>query len=159
MGVGMDKFKGLMTSLSCEYATPQWLFDKLDEEFKFDIDVCATKENSKCRIFFSKKEDALKSSWWDYICWMNPPYGREIVEWVKKAYEVSLSGNIVVCLLPARTDTKWWHDYVMKAHEIRFIKGRLKFGDAKNSAPFPSCIVIFKHDNWLAKETGGELTL
>ena len=80
---------------------------------------------------------------WVGRCWMNPPYGRGIGKWVQKAYEESLKGTLVVCLLPSRTDTKWWHDYVMKAKEICFIKGRLKFGGAKNSAPFPSCVVIF----------------
>ena len=143
---GMKKFKGLMTSLSCEWATPQWLFDKLNEEFSFTVDVCAKFENAKVGVFFSKEVDGLKEDWNIYpvnICWMNPPYGREIVKWVEKAYNESLKGTTVVCLLPARPDTRWWHDYVMKAKEIRFIKGRLKFGGAKNSAPFPSCVVVF----------------
>jgi len=141
----MKKFKGLMTSLTCEYATPQWLYDELNKEFNFLLDVCANKDNAKCYKFYTEKDDALNQSWVK-PCWMNPPYGREIRKWVKKAWEESwyvCSGGRVVCLLPARTDTKWWHDYVMKADEIRFIKGRLKFNDSKNSAPFPSCIVIF----------------
>lgn len=136
-----------MTSLSCEYSTPQWLFDELDKEFNFNLDVCATKENTKCDDWFSKKEDSLDISWLGHICWMNPPYGREISKWIEKAYNESLKGVTVVCLLPARTDTRYWHNYIMKAHEIRFIKGRLKFNDSKNSAPFPSCIVIFKGQN------------
>ena len=134
-----------MTSLSCEWSTPQWIFDKLHEEFAFTLDVCATKENAKCEFYFTKDNlgGGLFEDWVGVACWMNPPYGREIVKWVKKAYEESLKGATVICLLPARPDTRWWHDYVMKAKEIRFIKGRLKFGGAKNSAPFPSCVVIF----------------
>ena len=136
-----------MTSLSCEWATPQWLFDELDKEFRFDLDVCATAENAKTSFFLNKQSDALESEDWYRHCaksiWMNPPYGRGISEWIKRAYLTSLKGTTVVCLLPARPDTRWWHDYVMKAKEIRFIKGRLKFGGAKNSAPFPSCVVVF----------------
>lgn len=137
----MKKFKGLMTSLSCEWSTPQWLFDELDKEFKFTLDVCATPVNAKCKGYIS--DDSLSVGWRNDICWMNPPYGREIVKWVKKAYMESLEGGTVVCLLPSRTDTRWWHNYVMNAKEIRFIKGRLKFNGSKNSAPFPSCVVIF----------------
>jgi phage N-6-adenine-methyltransferase len=124
------------------WSTPQYLFDELDTEFHFTTDVCANASNAKCKHFYSVEEDGLKQTW-SGICWMNPPYGKTIGEWVKKAYESSLSGATVVCLLPARTDTRWWHDYCMKG-EIRFIKGRLKFGTATNSAPFPSAIVIFK---------------
>lgn len=124
------------------WETPQHVFNELNKEFQFDIDVCAVKENAKCAVFFSPEIDGLKQEW-KGTCWMNPPYGRQIHLWVKKAYESSLKDGVtVVCLLPARTDTKWWHDYCMKG-EIRFIKGRLKFGDGKNSAPFPSAIVIF----------------
>ena len=124
------------------WETPQHVFDELNQEFRFDIDVCATKENAKCATFFSPEMDGLKQEW-EGTCWMNPPYGRAIGDWVKKAYESSLKNGVtVVCLLPARTDTKWWHDYCMKG-EIRFIKGRLKFEGGKNSAPFPSAIVIF----------------
>ena len=88
------------------------------------------------------KNKSLKQEWFG-VCWMNPPYGRDIKHWVKKAYESSLTGTTVVCLLPARTDTAWWHDYCMKGN-IEFIRGRLKFGNSKNSAPFPSAIVVFK---------------
>ena len=87
------------------------------------------------------KQDGLQQNWTG-MCWMNPPYGKEIGKWLKKAYESSINGAIVVCLIPARTDTAWWHDYVMKG-KIRFIRGRLKFGGNKNSAPFPSAIVVF----------------
>lgn len=124
------------------WATPQLFFDRYNDVYGFTLDVCALKENAKCSSYFTKEQDGLKQEWCG-ICWMNPPYGRAIKDWVKKAYESSLNGATVVCLLPARTDTAWWHDYCMKG-QIEFIRGRLKFGDAKNSAPFPSAIVVFK---------------
>lgn len=133
--------RGLFTSNSDQWETPQDLFEKLDREFQFETDVCALPENAKCEKYFTPDQDGLKQKWTG-TCWMNPPYGREIKKWVKKAYESSLEGATVVCLLPARTDTSWWHDYCMKG-EIRLIRGRLKFGNSKNSAPFPSAIVIF----------------
>lgn len=124
--------------------TPQEFFDKLNEEFSFDIDVCASSENAKCDIFFTKEQDALAQRW-KGICWCNPPYGREVGKWVKKAYISSKQSNcIVVMLLPARTDTKWFHEYIYNQAEIRFIKGRLKFGGSANSAPFPIMVVIFR---------------
>ena len=134
--------KGLFTSETDLWSTPQHVFDLLDAEFHFDKDVCATKENAKCKSYFTKEDDGLSKIWDFDMCWMNPPYGREIGKWVKKASEE----KCVVALLPARTDTKWFHDYIYnkKGVEIRFIKGRLKFGDSKNSAPFPSMVVIFK---------------
>lgn len=124
------------------WSTPQEYFDKIDKEFHFTLDVCATVENAKCYSFFTKEDDGLLKEWIGNI-WMNPPYGRGIGKWIQKAYETSLNGYTVVCLLPARTDTKWWHDYCMKSDDIRFIKGRLKFGGQKNSAPFPSVLVVF----------------
>lgn len=135
--------KGMFTSNTSEWETPQDLFDELNKEFSFVLDVCATFENNKCPKYFDIKEDGLKQNWrnwWGYK-WMNPPYGREIGKWVEKA---SIMGK-TVCLLPARTDTRWFHDYIYNKLkvEIRFIKGRLKFGGSKNSAPFPSMIVIF----------------
>lgn len=133
--------KGLFTSNTDLWATPQDFFDKLNEEFNFELDVCANDENAKCDRYFTRETDGLKQDWTG-VCWMNPPYGREIGKWVKKAYESSLNGATVVCLVPARTDTKWWHEYCMKG-EIRLVKGRLKFGGSKNSAPFPSAVVIF----------------
>ena len=104
--------------------------------------MCALPDNTKCNNYFTPDVDGLKQDW-KGVCWMNPPYGRVIGDWVQKAYEESEKhGSTVVCLLPARTDTKWRHNYCMKG-EIRFIKGRLKFGNSKNSAPFPSAVVIF----------------
>ena len=135
--------KGMMTSNSAEWETPQDFFDKLDAEFQFTLDVCATAENRKCALFYTLTDDALILSWAGNVCWMNPPYGRAIVNWVRKAYEEGQKPDtVVVCLVPSRTDTRWWHDYCMKG-EIRFIKGRLKFSGHSNSAPFPSAVVIF----------------
>lgn len=125
------------------WSTPQATFDRLNAEFGFTLDVCAQPENAKCQRFFTPEEDGLAQVW-NGICWCNPPYGREIGRWIRKAYESSQMGATVVCLVPARTDTKWFHSYVLHHAEIRFIKGRLKFGNAKNSAPFPSAIVIFR---------------
>ena len=124
------------------WATPQAFFDKLNAVHGFTLDACATHENAKCQFYFTKEVDGLSKKW-NGTVWMNPPYGREIGDWMRKAYESSLGGATVVCLVPARTDTAWWHDYAMKG-EIDFIRGRLKFGDAKNSAPFPSAVVVFK---------------
>lgn len=135
------------SSDTVEWSTPPALFDRLDKEFGFGLDVCATAENAKCAKYFDKAADGLAQDW-SGACYMNPPYGREIGAWVRKASESAKAGATVVCLLPARTDTKWWHEYIMRsgsgASEVRFIKGRLKFGNSKNSAPFPSCLVIFE---------------
>ena len=124
------------------WATPQAFFDKYNEIYKFDTDVCAVAENAKCHKYFTPEENGLSQEWIGN-CWMNPPYGREIKKWVKKAYQSSLDGTTVVCLLPARTDTACWHDYCING-KIEFIRGRLKFGNAKTSAPFPSAVVTFK---------------
>ena len=124
------------------WSTPDDFFKRYDNIYHFDLDVCATDENAKCEKYYTKETNGLEQNW-QGVCWMNPPYGREISKWVVKAYESSLVGATVVCLIPARTDTKYWHDYVMKG-EIEFIRGRLKFGNAKNCAPFPSAIVVFK---------------
>jgi len=130
------------SSKTDEWATPQDFFDKVVEEFgKFDLDPCCTVESAKARNFFTKESDGLNRFWHGKV-WMNPPYGREIGKWMKKAYESAVDNTMVVCLVPARTDTKWWHDYAMEG-EVRFIRGRLKFGGHKNSAPFPSALVIF----------------
>ena len=127
------------------WSTPQDFYDKLHEEFIFTLDPCADKDNYKCKRFFTKEDDGLTQDWSRHTVFMNPPYGREIRHWIKKAYDESLNGATVVCLVPARTDTSYWHDYVIGGQaEVRFIRGRLKFGDSKNSAPFPSAIVIFK---------------
>lgn len=125
--------KGLFTSLRGDWKTPKAVYQVLDSEFGFDHDPCPTKP----RI------DGLTTEWGD-INYVNPPYGKEIGKWIKKGYEEHLKGKTIVFLIPSRTDTKWWHEYIMKATEIRFIKGRLKFDDQENSAPFPSAIAVFK---------------
>ena len=130
------------------WETPQDLFDKLNNEFQFTLDVCATPENAKCDKFYTEERDGLEHPWKGTV-WCNPPYGRGIGQWVRRALFASVSGATVVMLLPARTDTKWFHDYIYKRNnvEIRFIRGRLKFGGSKNSAPFPSMVVVFMpHD-------------
>nr|DAL75075.1 MAG TPA: DNA N-6-adenine-methyltransferase [Caudoviricetes sp.] len=133
------------SSKSNEWATPQNLFDKLNEEFNFTLDPCATDENAKCSKYFTIEDDGLSKDWSNDVVFMNPPYGREIKKWIKKAYEESLNGATVVCLIPARTDTTYWHDFIFgKANDIRFLRGRLKFGNSKNSAPFPSAIVVYQ---------------
>ena len=126
------------------WSTPQDLFDKLNNEFHFTLDVCANEYNHKCDNYYTKEQDGLSQPWFGTV-WCNPPYGREIGKWVYRALQSCVAGNTIVMLLPARTDTKWFHDYIYKRDnvEIRFIKGRLKFGDSKNSAPFPSMIVVF----------------
>lgn len=129
------------SSKTDDWYTPQDFYDEWDEKFNFTLDVCASKENAKCGKFFTKEQDGLSQKWGG-VCWMNPPYGREIGKWMEKAYQSSLDGATVVCLVPSRTDTRWWHDYAMKG-DITFIKGRLRFGGAKNSAPFPSAVVVF----------------
>lgn len=124
-------------------ATPQDFFDLLHAEFGFETDVCAISSNAKCRRYFTPEVDGLKQKWRG-VCWMNPPYGRVIADWMQKAFESAREGATVVALVPARTDTRWWHDYVRRAAEIRFVKGHLRFGDASASAPFPSAIVVFR---------------
>lgn len=127
------------------WSTPQDFFNSLNKEFNFTLDPCATPENAKCSKFFTKESDGLKQNWGGETVFCNPPYGRAIKDWVKKCYEESLKPETrVVMLIPARTDTSYFHDYIYhKAKEIRFIRGRLKFGDSKNSAPFPSMVVVF----------------
>lgn len=125
------------------WATPQSFFDELNAEFNFHLDPCSTDENAKCPFHFTKEDDGLAQEWAPHTVFMNPPYGREIIDWMRKAYEESLKGATVVCLVPARTDTRWFHDYVYGKADIRFVRGRLKFGDAKDSAPFPSMVVIY----------------
>jgi len=133
----------MFSSATEEWATPQNIFDTLDKQFKFTLDPCSTDENHKCETYFTKKENGLAQSWIGHSVFMNPPYGNEIKKWVKKAWLSSQKENTtVVCLLPARTDTKWFHKYCVHG-SIWFVKGRLRFGGSKNSAPFPSMVVIF----------------
>lgn len=133
----------LYSSATPEWPTPRAFFDMLDAEFIFTLDPCATPENAKCARFYTVDDDGLKQTW-DGVVWMNPPYGATIGRWIKKAFHEARRGAVVVALVPARTDTRWWHDYVMKAAEIRLVRGRLKFGDATTGAPFPSAVVVFR---------------
>ena len=133
---------GLRTSLTPEWSTPPDLFAELDAEFHFDLDAASTDENALCERHYTKEDDGLAQPW-DGNVWCNPPYGREIGKWVRKAAE-SDGGGVGVCLVPARTDTAWWHDWVVgHATEVRFIRGRLKFGGSKSGAPFPSAVVVY----------------
>jgi phage N-6-adenine-methyltransferase len=129
------------SSRTDDWSTPDELFSELDSIFHFELDACASPSNAKCPRFFTKDDDALKHRWRGTV-WMNPPYGREISAFMEKAFEESLLGATVVCLVPSRTDTQWWHRYA-KRGQIIFLKGRLKFGGSETSAPFPSAIVIF----------------
>lgn len=139
----------LFSSKTGEWATPQEFFDKLNWRFgPFDLDPCADPTNTKCANFFTEAEDGLSKSWEGFTSFINPPYGRGIDKWIKKGYEESRKEDTrVVMLIPARTDTKYWHNYVMRADEVYFVKGRLKFGDSQNSAPFPSAVVVFDGTN------------
>ena len=143
----MNKDSVHYSSKSNEWGTPQDLFDQLDKIYNFTLDPCATHENAKCKKYYTKQDNGLSKDWGGEIVFMNPPYGREIGKWVKKAYEESLKGAVVVCLIPARTDTKYYHDYIFPyAKDIEFVKGRLEFevnGKAKDPAPFPSAIIRF----------------
>lgn len=135
----------LLSSNSMEWATPQYVFDALNNEFGFTLDPCATIENAKCSKFFTKQENGLLQSWKGERVFCNPPYGKEISKWVEKCdHEIRNGCELIVLLIPARTDTKYFHDYIYQKHDIRFIKGRLHFNDVKQGAPFPSMIVVMK---------------
>ena len=137
--------KTMFSSKTGEWATPQEFFDKLNWRFgPFDLDPCANPHNIKCANFYTEAEDGLSKDWTGHTAFVNPPYGKGIDKWIKKSYDTSRDGETrVVMLIPSRTDTKYWHNYVMKASEVYFLKGRLKFGDSVNSAPFPSAVVVF----------------
>ena len=136
------------SSVTNEWATPPELYAWLDARFHFTLDPCCTHETAKCQKHFTIVEDGLSKSWGEETVFMNPPYGRAIGIWVKKAFEACEKGATVVCLIPARTDTKWWYKYCTAADEIIFFVGRVKFIEngkrIKNSAPFPSCAVVFR---------------
>lgn len=136
----------LFSSANTEWGTPQLIFNQLNDIFNFDIDVAATPENAKCPVYYTEQDDALTQSWTDYgvTAWCNPPYGRTITpKWVKYGYEQAEKAGTVVMLLPSRTDTKWFHDYIYGHSAFIFLKGRLKFEPANNPAPFPSMLVAW----------------
>lgn len=135
----------MFSSQTDNWATPQWLFNELDKEFSFTLDACASADNAKCAKYYTREQDGLKQNWGGQRVFCNPPYGKEIGKWVAKcSKEAEKLNTLCVMLIPARTDTKWFHEYIYNKAEIRFLKGRLKFGDSTNSAPFPSMIIIFK---------------
>jgi site-specific DNA-methyltransferase (adenine-specific) len=134
------------------WTTPQKFYDQLNEEFNFTLDPCCSKESAKCDHYFTEEDDGLIQDWSDHVVFMNPPYGREIPQWIEKAHNEYLKGATVVCLIPSRTDTRYWHNWIFPLYyenkiEIRFLKGRLKFGNAKTSAPFPSVVIVYKNDH------------
>lgn len=136
---------GLLSSETDDWATPIDFYRQLDHEFGFALDPCASEGNAKCRRYFTVEVDGLAQDWSPGPVFMNPPYGREIARWVEKAWLESQRGVLVVGLLPARTDADWWHRCVISADaEVRFIRGRLKFGGSENSAPFPSAVVVWR---------------
>lgn len=141
----------MFTSKSDCWETPQDLFNSLNEKYHFELDVCADEYNHKCDKYYTREQDGLVQDW-NGRCWMNPPYGRQIKRWIEKAYLEVTKGNaeMVCCLVPARTDTAWWHEYVMKG-EIHFLRGRLHFSGQKNPAPFPVAVVIFKQDKFFER--------
>lgn len=134
------------------WETPKDFYDKLNKEFNFTLDPCCSELTAKCDNYYTVEDDGLSKSWQGHTVFMNPPYGREIKHWVKKAHDEFILGNCtIVALIPSRTDTTYWHEYIFPLYyqnniEIRFLKGRLKFGNSKNSAPFPSAVIVFKKD-------------
>lgn len=136
------------SSKTDNWATPLDFFQKIDEVFEFTTDVCASHDNHKCENYFTKGDDGLNKKW-EGVCWMNPPYGREISKWIEKAYVSGESGTTVVCLIPSRTDTAYMHKFIFShAKYVGFVKGRLKFGGSKNPAPFPSLVAVFTKEEY-----------
>ena len=142
----MENIAVMFSSKTNDWSTPQDFYDELNNEFGFTLDPCADEYNHKCNKYFTEEDDGLLQDWGGEIVFCNPPYGKAIKDWVRKAYIEGCKPNTtVVLLIPARTDTQYFHDYVYhEAKEIRFIKGRLKFGDSKNAAPFPSMVVVYR---------------
>lgn len=144
----MALFNGKFQSATVEWPTPQDMFDRLNARFQFTLDVCATPENAKCPVFFTKEVDGLAQEW-SGVCWMNPPYGRAMIAWLKKAVAEKANGVTTVALIPARTNTGWWHDIVQPNAEVEFVRGRPKFGDATHGLPQPLALAIFKANTQL----------
>lgn len=138
--------KGLFSSNTELWSTPQDFFDELNKEFDFDLDPCALPENAKCAKFFTPEDDGLAQDWTGHRVFCNPPYGRKIAAWVKKCHDEAQNGTLIVMLIPARTDTSYFHDYIYGKADLRFVRGRLKFGNSKQGAPFPSMVVIYNKE-------------
>lgn len=132
-----------------EWSTPDWYVDGLRTEFPFTLDPCASHDNHKCSAYFTKAENGLLQDWGFHCVFVNPPYS-QVAAWMEKAFKAAQSGATCACLVPSRTDTRWWHSWAMRG-EIRLLVGRLKFGNAKNSAPFPSALVIFRPPHFKLK--------
>ena len=135
---------GMMSSNSAEWATPIAFYEELNKEFGFTLDPCSTTENHKCNKYYTKEDDGLSKDWRGEIVFCNPPYGRELPKWVEKCHFESQKGTTCVMLIPARTDTSYFHNYIYGKHEIRFIRGRLHFNESKQGAPFPSMVVVMR---------------
>ncbi len=152
----------MFTNRTDEWGTPKALFAVLNERYQFNLDACASAENAKCERYFTQEQDGLKQPWGGARVFVNPPYSRS-AEWLKKCYEEHLKGTFVAVLIPCRTDTKYFHEYAMKASTIFLIKGRLKYNDAKQSAPFPSCLLVYngsqpdRHTSVLAMDAHGKI--
>jgi phage N-6-adenine-methyltransferase len=142
-GPAPGRYEALFSSATEEWPTPRNFYDELDKEFGFTLDPCATAENAKAPRFFTRAEDGLRQRWSGSV-FMNPPYGRAIRRWMAKAYRERARCSVIVCLIPARTDTKYWHEFVMHAAELCFVRGRLRFEGGAHSAPFPSVVVVFR---------------
>jgi len=143
--VRVMKQQQLFHSHRNDWETPQALFDELDAEFHFSLDPCSTHENAKVEQHYTHEENGLAQSWFGEIVFMNPPYGREIGAWVRKAWlETRNQRALVVGLVPARTDTAWWHDYIQGKAEARFLRGRIRFSNSAENAPFPSAVVVWR---------------
>jgi phage N-6-adenine-methyltransferase len=140
---GTKKAKPYFLSSSIEWGTPPEIFDPLDAQYHFTLDVCASAANAKVPRYFSAAQNGLAQDWGQEICWMNPPYGRQLETWMRKAYGSAQAGATVVSLVPARTSNRWWHAYAQHA-EYTFLKGRVRFVGAASTAPFPSVILIFR---------------
>jgi site-specific DNA-methyltransferase (adenine-specific) len=136
----------MWSSNKMDWSTPQDFFDKLNEEFHFTLDSCADDFNHKCKKYYTEEQDGLKQDWSGEVVFCNPPYGREVAKWVRKCFNEVYRGKCkcAVMALPARTDVRWFHEYIYNKSEIRFVKGRLKFGGQTQPAPFPSMVVIFR---------------
>ena len=142
-----DKMKVHYSSKSNEWTTPDDFYSNLDKRFGFTLDPASDGVNAKCDKFYTQEDDGLSQDWYNDTVFCNPPYGRELKHWVKKAYDESLkSDNKIVLLIPARPDTRYWHDYIFGKASIYFVKGRLKFGNGKNSAPFPSAVIVYNEE-------------
>ncbi len=132
----------LFSSATGVWGTPPDLFNRYNDRYRFEVDVCALPSNAKCDRYFTPDDDGLAQDWAPMRCWMNPPYGKGIDAWMRKAFEESQRGALVVCLVPSRTDTAWWHDWAMQGR-IEFLRGRLRFEGGASTAPFPSAVVTY----------------